>query len=72
MQVAIPLDRMTVADKLRVLEEVWNDLQRTPEEIPSPAWHADVLHAREGRVREGKSQFCDWSDVKQRIRKQIR
>ena len=68
MQVAIPLDKMTTADKLRTLEEIWTDLQRTPDEVPSPAWHSDVLHAREDRVREGSAQFGDWAEAKRRIR----
>jgi len=67
MQVAIPLDKMTTVDKLKALEEIWSDLQRTPDEVPSPAWHADVLHAREDRVREGSSRFGDWPDAKRRI-----
>ena len=68
MQVAIPLDRMTVSDKLLVLERVWDDLCRTSDNIPSPSWHADVLRAREKRVREGSSQFEDWGKAKRRIR----
>ena len=72
MQLAIPLDTMTTVDKLRALEEIWSDLQRTPDDVPSPAWHADVLHARENRVREGSSQFGDWTKAKRRIREQTR
>jgi hypothetical protein len=72
MQVAIPLDKMTTSDKLRALEDIWDDLQRTSEELPSPAWHADVLRAREDRVREGSSQFQDWPDAKRRIREHTR
>lgn len=68
---AIQLNKMTISDKLRALEEIWDDLQRTPEEIPSPSWHADVLHARERRIRQGKSQFRDWSDAKGTIRERI-
>ena len=68
MQPAIPLDKMTTVEKLKALEEIWSDLQRTPDDVPSPAWHADVLHAREARVREGSSQFGDWTDAKRRIR----
>lgn len=69
MQIAIPLDKMTIQDKLRALEEIWEDLRHTPEDVPSPSWHADVLRAREDRVREGKSKFGDWPDAKRRIRK---
>ena len=72
MQVAIPLDKMTTEDKLKAMEDIWTDLQRTPEEVPSPAWHADVLQARENRVHEGKSRFGDWRDAKRRIRERIR
>ena len=72
MQGAIPLDKMTTADKLRALEEIWSDLQRTPEDVPSPAWHTDVLRAREDRVREGASHFGDWADAKGRIRERTR
>ena len=68
MQPAIPLERMTTLDKLRVLEEIWSDLQRTSADVPSPPWHADVLRARAERVREGTAQFGDWSDAKRRIR----
>jgi len=72
MQVAIPLEKMTTADKLRALEDIWTDLQRAPEDVPSPAWHGDVLRAREDRVREGTSQFGGWADAKRRIRKRTR
>jgi hypothetical protein len=72
MRVSIPLDQMTTVEKLRVLEEVWSDLQRTPDEVPAPGWHADVLRAREERVREGSSRFASWPDAKRRIRERAR
>jgi len=72
MEVAIPLGRMTTSHKLRVLEEIWDDLRHAAQEIPSPSWHADVLHARELRVRTGKSQFSDWTEAKSRIRRRVR
>ena len=68
MQLVIPLDKMTTPEKLRALEDIWTDLQQTPAEVPSPGWHADVLRARENRVREGSSHFGDWPEAKRRIR----
>jgi len=72
MEIALPLERMTVSDKLRTLEKIWDNLQHAAQDIPSPSWHGDVLHAREQRVRAGKSQFHDWTEAKIRIRKRIR
>lgn len=72
MQVVIPLDKMTTSDKLLALERIWDNLQRTSEEIPSPAWHEDVLRARETRVQQGLSRFKDWRHAKNRIRNRTR
>jgi len=72
MEIALPLDKMTIADKFRTLEDIWCSLKSTPKDIPLPAWHADVLKAREIRVREGTSMYGDWADAKRRIRERTR
>jgi hypothetical protein len=72
MDVVIPLDKMTVAEKLRAMEAIWDDLQRASGDVPSPAWHGDVLRARENRVKEGQSHYGDWSEAKDWIRQQTR
>jgi len=71
MAVGIPLRRMTTSDKLRAMEQIWENLRSSPK-VPSPSWHADVLRARERRIREGKSRFVDWPDAKRRIRERAR
>ena len=72
MEITIPLDKMTTADKLRAMERIWDDLQRKPEDVPSPSWHADVLEAREKQVKEQSSQFVDWTEAKRKIRDRTR
>ena len=66
--VAGPGSGTGVVDKLRAMEALWGELQRTPEDVPSPAWHADVLRSREARVRAGTSRFADWADARRRLR----
>lgn len=68
MQVTLPLDKMTVEEKLDLIEEIWKDLDRNAEDIPSPAWHADVLREREQQVREGKMRFMDLEEAERTIR----
>lgn len=36
MNFGIPLDKMTTEDKLAAMEQLWKDLFRNPESIPSP------------------------------------
>ena len=71
MDITLLLDQMTISDKLRVLEEIWADLCRSGEDLPSPAWHADVLLARESRISDGLSRTTDWEDAKARIRRSV-
>ncbi len=63
----LPLSEMTQAAKLRVMEELWDDLCRSPEGVPSPAWHGEVLAARAERVAKGEAEFREWPDVKERL-----
>jgi hypothetical protein len=53
MAITLPLDQMTVQEKLALMEVLWEDLARTPESIESPAWHKDVLDERAARIASG-------------------
>ena len=72
MNFSIPLDKMSVEDKLQAIEEIWADIVDTPENIPSPSWHADVLQAREKRISEGTSRFLDIAAAKNAVREKIK
>jgi hypothetical protein len=58
---------MSHAAKLRAMEELWDDLCHSPEGVPSPGWHSEVLAARVERVAKGEAEFRDWTDVKERF-----
>ena len=68
MEFTLPLDRMTVDEKLRTMETIWQDLCRNEAAVPSPLWHRDVLEAREARVRDGREQVIDWEQAKRELR----
>jgi len=72
MPFSIPLEQMSVEDKLQAIEEIWADLVDTPEDIPSPSWHADLLRAREKRISEGASHFLDIAEAKKAVREQLK
>jgi putative addiction module component (TIGR02574 family) len=65
------LDEMTVEEKLEVMEQLWQDLSRNAEDVPSPAWHAEVLAERERLVQEGKDKYSPLEEVMERIKRKI-
>lgn len=66
----MPLEQMSVAEKLQVMEAIWDDLSRNANDLPAPAWHGDVLRSIEARIERGEETFDDWETAKQRIRSQ--
>jgi len=68
MSPGLPLNRMTTAQKLEAIDEIWSDLRRNADQVPSPHWHADVLDARRHRLERGETQLHDWDAAKQRLR----
>jgi hypothetical protein len=59
MDITLPLDQMTVRERLQTLEALWGDLCRNADAVPSPAWHEKVLADRERRRRDGKESVLD-------------
>lgn len=72
MQTSLPLNEMTTTEKLVVINQIWDDLMRNPNDIPSPEWHREVLSARAERVKNGEAQFKDFESVKSELRSEFK
>ena len=44
----LPLKEMTLQEKLAAMESLWDDLDRTPEALESPAWARTSLMIASG------------------------
>lgn len=72
MQTILELEKMTVAEKLRLMEAIWADLSRDESQIESPKWHGAVLREREEGVESGAEKFVDWETAKKDLRKKLK
>ena len=72
MEITLPLEKMTIAEKQRVMETLWNDLTRDKEQFESPEWHGEVLRERAARVKQGKESFVDWEAAKNQLRNRVK
>ena len=70
MSLQLAIDQMTMAEKLRIMEELWDDLRKRAEGVPVPQWHKDLLDERERLIETGDAQFDDWEAAKKRITEQ--
>jgi hypothetical protein len=72
MQNLLPLDKMTITEKLVAINQIWDDLLRTSDEIPSPEWHKEILAARAERVKTGQARFKDLQTVKSELNSEFK
>ncbi len=67
----LDLKKMTVQEKLQLIELIQNDLQSSAASIPMPEWHKDVLRQSEEDIKAGRDQFMDLDEAKKEIMKEF-
>ena len=68
----LPLNQMSVEEKIRTMENLWDSLLHEQSEISSPKWHGQLLAERKAAIDRGEAEFEDWESAKERIRKELR
>jgi hypothetical protein len=63
------LDALTGAEKVRLLEQVWQSLCSQPDSIDSPDWHAYVLMERRQRLLDGSASSIPWHEAKAQLQR---
>ena len=59
---------LTAVEKIRVMEEIWEDLAQTGDSDLSPEWHGAVLREREDAFKTGADEFVSWETAKRMLR----
>jgi len=62
------INKMSTAERLRAMEQLWDALCKNAEEVPSPSWHADVLADRKVRAQRGEARFLTLEQLRARLR----
>ena len=68
-KIVLPLDEMTVAEKLELVYAIWDDLLLNPEDVPIPDWHEEYLKRVQKEIDEGKAEFIAFETAKKRLYK---
>ena len=62
------IERMSVAERLQAMDQLWDSLTRDSDEIPSPEWHQQVLADRKARAQRGEAKFLTMDQLRSRLR----
>jgi len=55
--------KLNVSEKLLLVEEVWNEIARSNEELPLPEWQKKELDIRLEEYDRGEVQTIEWHQV---------
>lgn len=64
----IDIKHLSKAEKLRIMEAIWEELSSDDEEVESPGWHQEALQETERRLSEAKEKAVDWQTAKKELR----
>lgn len=68
VELVLPLERMTVAEKMDVIDRIMDDLSRSSAEVPAIEWHGDMLRQRAENLKNGTDRFISLDEAEKRIR----
>lgn len=67
---SLPLDEMSIEEKLQMMEALWEDLSRNAPSLAAPQWHGHVLSEREAALDRDEDSFEDWQQARERIERE--
>ena len=59
--------RLSTAERILLVQDIWDSLANSPEEVPVPPAHLEELDRRLDAEARGEMTFSSWTDVKKRI-----
>ena len=67
-ELVLPLERMTFAEKMDVIDRIMDDLSHNSSAVPVIEWHGDLLKQRSEDIKNGKDHFITLEEAEARIR----
>ena len=59
---------LSPSEKLQLVEDLWDDLAATPEEVPIHDWQKAELARRKANLMKHPASGLSWEEVKRRVR----
>ncbi len=65
-------DGLAVDDQIAYVQSLWDRIAFTPEQVPVPEWHREVLEERLKNYQANPDAGASWDSVRDRLREDLR
>jgi putative addiction module component (TIGR02574 family) len=62
---ALDIQKMSVQDRLEIMEAIWESFSYERREIDSPDWHRDILENRKEKLNSPNTEFVTIETLKE-------
>src|SRR5262245_38853707 len=62
------VQEISVHEKLRLMEAIWDQMAREEGNWEVSQWHEEILNECARLIAEGETTFIDWENAKKRIK----
>jgi Putative addiction module component len=69
VETTIDIKQMSIDEKIGLMELLWRDISKNPEDVPVPEWHLKILEERQRAVANGETHYIDFEDAVAEIRR---
>lgn len=63
--------RLSVDEKIDYLQSLWGRIAATPETVPVPDWHREILDQRLKDLEANPASGDSWDVVQERLRRKL-
>lgn len=60
------IKKMKIADRLQMMETIWDSLLYDETDLESPPWHEDILKERKRKIEDGSAEFVSIKELQAR------
>jgi len=59
---------LSPSEKLQLVEDLWDDLAASPQDVPLHEWQLEELDRRKANLKNNAAPTLTWGEIKRRIR----
>lgn len=71
-QIAQEIKKLEPAQRLSLVQEIWDSIAIDKAQVPFPDWQKDELKFRYKQYKNGTVSLHDWSSVHQKLRDKVK
>jgi putative addiction module component (TIGR02574 family) len=68
MSTDVSLFDLSPSEKLQLVQDLWDDLAASPEDVPVHDWQIAEVERRKANLQKNPASGLSWEEVKRRIR----